>query len=453
MKKEPLSVTHPELTKEWHPDKNGDLNPQDVIAGSHKKVWWKCKKGVDHEWEGALVNRSRLGAGCPFCSQRKVSITNSLSSLKPDLAKEWHPTKNGKLTPDDVTAASSKKVWWQCLKNAKHEWETSVGHRFRGTKCPLCANRKLSADNSLDETHPELAKEWHPSKNGDLEPKNVVAGSTKTIWWKCPNGEDHEWKASLVNRSRGRGCPYCVGKKTSKTNSLLMTHRKLAKEWHPTKNGKLTSNDVSANSGKKVWWKCSEGDDHVWEARISSRTAGNNCAVCSNRKVSNENNLLKTHPKIAAEWHPTKNGDLTPKNVVAGTQKKFWWKCPKAEDHEWEAVVASRTGPSKTGCPFCVGQKVSTSNSFFSLYPNLAKEWHPNKNGELDPNNFTANSGKKVWWKCSEGDDHVWEASIGSRSRGSGCPFCNKGWTQDNIRHFVRSLLNQDLLQSLTPAE
>ena len=31
----------------------------------------------------------------------------------PHLVKEWHPTKNGDLTPKDVTYGSNKKVWWR----------------------------------------------------------------------------------------------------------------------------------------------------------------------------------------------------------------------------------------------------------------------------------------------------------------------------------------------------
>jgi len=59
-----LATQYPELATEWHPTKNGNLTPSDVVAGSHKKVWWKCAKGPDHEWEAALRNRTGLNRGC-----------------------------------------------------------------------------------------------------------------------------------------------------------------------------------------------------------------------------------------------------------------------------------------------------------------------------------------------------------------------------------------------------
>ena len=40
----------------------------------------------------------------------------------------------------------------------------------------MSKNRK-----SLAETHPEVAKQWHPTKNGDLTPYDVTKGLDKYI--------------------------------------------------------------------------------------------------------------------------------------------------------------------------------------------------------------------------------------------------------------------------------
>ena len=39
-----MATTHPELSEHWHPTKNENLTPFDVIAGTHYKIWWKCPK-------------------------------------------------------------------------------------------------------------------------------------------------------------------------------------------------------------------------------------------------------------------------------------------------------------------------------------------------------------------------------------------------------------------------
>lgn len=64
---------------------------------------------------------------------------------------------------------------------------------------------------SLAETMPELSKEWHPTKNGDLTPNDITAGKFKPVWWLCPKC-GYEWQASPNNRKRGIGCPCCSGR-------------------------------------------------------------------------------------------------------------------------------------------------------------------------------------------------------------------------------------------------
>ena len=138
MSKLSLAEANPELAKQWHPTKNGELTPRDVISGSKKKVWWKCDKADDHEWEASLEARLR-GDGCPICRGLKVVLSNCLATVQPKLVKEWHPTKNGELTPFEFVEYSNKKVWWKCDKADDHEWEAIIAYRSgRGDSCPYC---------------------------------------------------------------------------------------------------------------------------------------------------------------------------------------------------------------------------------------------------------------------------------------------------------------------------
>ena len=113
---------------EWHPIKNHNLTPKDVSIGSSKKVWWQCKKNKDHEWQSVIKNRKR-GDGCTICSNHKVIISNSLAALIPELVKQWHPTKNAPLSPEQVTPGSNKKVWW--TNNNGYDWQEKIYHRVK----------------------------------------------------------------------------------------------------------------------------------------------------------------------------------------------------------------------------------------------------------------------------------------------------------------------------------
>ena len=201
-----LEAKFPEIAKEWHMEKNGDLLPSRVKASSNLKVWWKCKHG--HEWQARIADRTKKHTGCAVCSNHKLLTGfNDLATEFPDIALEWNYEKNGDLLPTQVVSGSGKEVWWKCKKG--HEWKVSVNTRVnKGNNCPYCQNRRvLVGYNDLATTNPELAEEWNYEKNGELRPTMITHGSGKKVWWKCKYG--HEWQATLNARSEGNECPVC----------------------------------------------------------------------------------------------------------------------------------------------------------------------------------------------------------------------------------------------------
>ena len=423
-----LQSQFPEIAKEWHPTRNGDLKPTQVTKSSGKKVWWQCSKHTDHEWETTIYTKTS-GSSCPICVGQKVlEGFNDLNTTDPDLAKEWHPTRNGDLKPTEISRGTNKKVWWQCSKYPDHEWDAKIANRtINGRGCPICAGQKvLEGFNDLNTTDPELAKEWHPTRNGDLKPTEISRGTGKKVWWQCIKYPDHEWDAVISSRSlTGRGCPFCSSNKVLEGfNDLNTTEPELAKEWHPTRNGDLKATQVSRSSDKKVWWQCSNYPDHEWVAVIGSRTTGIGCSICDGKTVLEGFNDLKSQfPELVKEWHPTKNGNLKPTDFTKSSGKKVWWQCSKYPDHEWDSVIASRS--QGCSCPICEDQRVLEGfNDLKTTDPELAKEWHPTRNGDLKSTDVVKGSGKKVWWQCSKYPDHEWEATITSRTRGSRCSIC-----------------------------
>ena len=191
------------LVKEFDFKKNSPYSPKNFSFSSHKKVWWICSKG--HEWLTSIGNRT-YGNNCPHCSGRKSSKENNLKTLYPLIANEWHPTKNDKLKPEDVTKSSNKKVWWLCSKG--HEWISNVHNRTHGNNCPSCSGRSATLENNLKTLYPLIANEWHPTKNDKLKPEDVTKSSNKKVWWLCSKG--HEWTAIVANRTiRKNSCPKC----------------------------------------------------------------------------------------------------------------------------------------------------------------------------------------------------------------------------------------------------
>lgn len=112
----------------------------DTYIDAFKKMKWKCLKLECLDIFQANWSDIQTGNGCGVCKGLQVTLSNCLATKRPDLALEWHPFKNGNLTPFDVTCGYDKKVWWQCSKG--HEWKSTVNHRNSGTGCPRCNNSK-----------------------------------------------------------------------------------------------------------------------------------------------------------------------------------------------------------------------------------------------------------------------------------------------------------------------
>ena len=340
------------LLAQWDKEKNGELTVRDVARGSSRKVWWRCE--FNHQWAATVYSRSTMGAGCPYCAGKRVQpFSRTLASEHPQLLEEWHPKLNADISPEELTPGSSRRVWWKCSKG--HEWRAVVKSRVTGTGCPVCANRKvIPGENDLATRYPEIAAQWHPVKNGKRTPRDVVAGNCSKVWWLCDNG--HEWQAPITSRTcNGNGCPVCSGKAVVPgENDLASSFPAVAAQWHPTKNGDLTPDQFAPYSNRKVWWQCNR--NHTYLARIAKKVQeSTGCPYCSNRKVLvGFNDLATTDPEIAEQWQRELNGELTPQMVTAGCHKKVWWQC--RGEHVWKAVIYSRTGPQRAGCPVCAGK-------------------------------------------------------------------------------------------------
>lgn len=334
------------ILSEWDYGKNS-LVLEELTAGSNKMAWWHCANG--HSWQAAVFSRTR-GSGCPFCAGQRVwSGYNDLETVYPALARQWHPSKNA-LPASQVLAGSAKKAWWICDNG--HEFQSAINGRIKGNGCPICSGKiVLPGYNDIATIAPEIAMQWHPTLNGDTTPSMMTKGSHKKVWWLCSN--NHAYLAPVTARFRGSGSPYCSNKKLIPGETDLATRRPdLAAEWNYEKNDPLTPEDVAEKSNKRVWWICAKG--HEWQDTIENRHVRLGCPYCrQKRALPGVSDLCTTYPEIAAEWHPTKNG-IKPTEVVAGSNRKVWWRC--ASGHEWEATINSRT---KLGCncPICNSER------------------------------------------------------------------------------------------------
>lgn len=346
-----LEEEKPDWIDWWHPTKNGDKTPFEKYK-STTKIWLKCPEGDDHEFSINLNEVSKK-KGCSVCLQYIIVPSTCLDTLNPDLASQWHPSQNGELTPKQVGIHSNKRIWWKCEKGDDHIWKTSVTARTRGTGCPYCSGLRPSKGYNLEDSNPEVASEWHPTKNGEKKPVEFTPMSGHKVWWLCSKNKKHEWETPIAKRTTPKeknGCPYCCGILFFREDSFAGRNPHLIKEWHPTKNGKKDPFTISNKASYSAWWKCDKAEDHVWQTLVRHRVEGSGCPFCAGQRTDSKTNIAYLSPKFFQEWHPTKN-TLDPTKIgVSYDKKKSWWLCKNC-GYEWEATNNNRS--KGKGCPMC----------------------------------------------------------------------------------------------------
>ena len=485
-KKNNFKIKFPQIAEEWNHKKNNGLNPEDFSASSNEFVWWSCA-ACGNEWE-ATINHRTNGTGCPECAKKergkkttqRAAAANNFAVLRKDLVKEWHKTKNGDLKPEDVSLKCNKKVWWQC-SFCDNEWQATINDRSSGSGCLRCSKAQTSFAENLvyfyvlkafpDAIH-RYRKEYEfdiyiPSVSTAIEYdgayyhlKEKVAkretekdlycmeNGIKMIRFRSPNLKDtvssiritcqeHQLERGIkqlfeilnvenhpnIDIDRDTLEVKKLYRQSIEENSISKKSPRLLKEWHYAKNEGLTPISVPAYANYKVWWLCSLCG-FEWQSIPSHRSGGEGCPACSNKAVfPGKTDLATVYPDLIKEWDYEKNS-ISPTQVACKSNKKYWWKCVKY-GHSWETTVTDRTS-DQTGCPFCANRKILVGfNDLSTTHPQIAKQWHYEKNGTLTPEKVTYGSSKKVWWICAACGNE-WQAVIYSRSAGRGCSICTQ---------------------------
>lgn len=337
------------------------LPPTAVLLSSRDaSILWDCEAGCDHEWPQSPQSRYQRGRAsrCPFCANRLVSITNCLATVAPALAKELDVEAAGK-TAYEVLAGSKTLLPWTCPTGiADHRYLESPQKRRTGGKgqtagqgCPFCANRRLSVSNCLAIVAPELAKEWHPTKNPH-GPEHQIAPCKDKRWWLCA-ACGHEWRAEVGKRvgrkgKPGTGCPRCAGHAVTPETSLAALHPSLMAEWADTT---VDPHAIGPGYTLPVDWCCPKCATR-WRTSPAKRTRGDmtGCPGCAHQVPTAFYNLATERPAVAERWDARHNED-GPEAVMPGsTQVRVFLcsRCPLSFRHQVGTMTADTVCPRHT---------------------------------------------------------------------------------------------------------
>lgn len=436
-----FGTVYPEYVEFWDEKKN--KKPIDKTSSTNGTVFLFCDKAHEYSLDLSSIKRAHENnkvVRCTLCSGKKiVSGINDFATFYPEFVQYIDFDKNN---PEKIYYRKYSAIHWKCSKNHLFSSRIEIALRDSEFHCPYCEHKfLLTGFNDVKTFFGEEICEIWSSSNSNL-PQNTIYHNDMKYVFKCQNG--HSW-AQVIDYTAGFNsisCIYCSGEnKNAKitkivvgVNDLATTHPEFAKMI--SNESKNQANNVSAGSKKRVLIECING--HKRELMVKNLVNGSKqCQQC----VREENNLLKKIPNLPERLDLDKNTVEDIKNLTIGSRTIVHLKCKGG--HRWE--IKPYNIEKWGGCPYCSSQRVLQGfNDIPTTAPELLKIWNYEKNGEMNvyPEDYTAGSHKKVWWKCDK--DHEYLSPIGNRKL-YGCPECaqllrtSKG--EKEVCEFVKSIL------------
>ena len=358
-------------------------------------------------------------------NKKLIKGYNDFATLYPKMLVEWDYEKNDRLglKPDEMLVGSQKKVNWICSKG--HSFERSIYDRLNGRgHCPYCSNRKvLKGFNDLATTNPELLKEWNYDKNEKLgiRPDEITNGGKTKVWWKCKKG--HEWQSTVSSRIRDKRlyheCPACMSyRKISLPEKIIYYYLK-----------KAFSDTIA--SYKPLWLNNKEIDIYIPSKKVGIEYDGAyyhkdyerdllKDELCKSNGVTLIRIREKNTPKIKSTsiifklLDNNKSDGSHVKSGIEFLEKYFRISLNYDLNRDIDEILELINFIEKYNC-------IANRN------PEVLNEWDYDRNNELGitPNNVSAGSSIKVWWKCEKG--HSYQREIYNQRNGYGkCPICKK---------------------------
>ncbi len=280
------------------------------------------------------------------------------------------------------------------------------------------------------------AQYWHPTKNGNLQPRDITLKSGRKIWFLCPEC-NHDFDIIPKDITiRNRWCRFCANQQLCDNDSCELCYSKSfassdkSQYWIYEMNNNIKPRDVFKSTGSSFWFKCIDCS-HSFNAILNDISSGRWCPFCAKKRLCDEEHCphcleqsFASHPQ-SKYWHPNKN-ELTPRHIFKNSNNKFFFKCDICK-HDFDARIKN-ISYHDTWCPYCTVTKMCNDtscihchNKSFASSP-FAKYWHMTKN-TCTPRDVFLNCNDKFWFTCR--NNHEFNTSLNKiSSLGRWCPLC-----------------------------
>ncbi|MCK0113513.1 zinc-ribbon domain-containing protein [Ornithinimicrobium sp. F0845] len=325
-----------------------------------------------------------------------------------------------------IAAQRLGDIGWgcQCQTNPRRAMQTSnlSGPGKPGTR----AGKYLLKDSSLP-----VLEWWDNAANEASVWDTVTVRARREVFWRCPEC-NLKFSARVLDMVGYASCPDCSVKRKAErdaeyarlTVTAVADVPELAEAWADDADPQQVT--VAGGGMTLRRFRCPKGH-HPRITPLSFLRSG--CPSCRGNQTRRERlEAVAADPtshamnrEIAAQWHPTRNGNLKLETISPGSRRTVWWRSWEC-GHEWQATPAEREKGQRLRCPECR----TILDSLAYHLPEVADEWsaqNPLTAWQVRPSGSTAFT---PVWVCANNPNHTWSATLASRATGSGCPECRE---------------------------
>lgn len=198
---------HQDWLDRWDYELN-KVGPEDVAAGSNKKYYFKCPRGI-HPSDGTVLHNITYrfaSLKCRRCGSIGQWIVDNLCNGNEQLLGKYWSDLNT-VSPYDTERYSRKQCLFKCISDITHPDYLLACAEFVGRdKCPVCTGHRVIADvNSVAAIYPEYISCF---VNRD-DAFKYSAGSGQKVDFVCSDCGNHYSRQIRYAVEYNFSCPYC----------------------------------------------------------------------------------------------------------------------------------------------------------------------------------------------------------------------------------------------------
>ena len=362
-----------------------------------------------------------------------MSKKKLIRAFIPDIDNYWDLDKNEGLTPDDIGASASQKVWTRCpecgnsvLRAMRNSWAEDGNGGGYIIKCRTCGKR--NDKNTLISCCPDILKYWDYDKNIQ-KPEYYTVSSGKQIHMSCP----------MCSKPLHRPVCDSVRKNDDGTYHVAVCLEcSLSTEYRRTKDNRENTLDKVCPDIEKYWvyeqntYRPSELTVYAIEeislrcpvcGDVIKRLCGNSvkpdgdrfsiipchkCGINTHVKMKAKQRSISTEYPDIVLWWDKDNNDLSYDEVSHRSKYTASLRCPecgKTFERTLRSFITVHSDGSylPVGCPHCgYTPRENPEENLLKVCPEIVEWWDYEKNSPHLPEEYTIGSQQTAYLKCPD---------------------------------------------------